>query len=217
VGEVLIAEELLLLALDDATGRRLVGTDKLDPTLGGALVAELALMERIGVTGRESGRSRRGRLSLTDSRPTDDAELDRALQAAVEAEGRQVKDLLSGSSSRRITKGLRDRLAERLTLAGSLQRVDQKVLGLFPRTTWPAGDRRAEDEVRRRLQMALVDGTTPAERTVVLVSMLRVVDLVTKVLPDANRRLVQRRAKDLSEGDWVAGAVPTSREGSRTR
>ena len=36
---MLIAEELLLLALDDATGRRLVGTDKLDPALGGALVA----------------------------------------------------------------------------------------------------------------------------------------------------------------------------------
>jgi hypothetical protein len=29
---VLIAEQLLVLALDDASGRRWVGTDRLDPT-----------------------------------------------------------------------------------------------------------------------------------------------------------------------------------------
>ena len=204
---MLIAEELLLLALDDTTGRRLLGTDRLDPALGGALVAELALAERIGVTGPEQGWSRRGRLTVTDPRPTDDVELDRALAAAVAAEGRKVKDLVSGMSSRRVTKGLRDRLAERLARAGALQRVDEKVLGLFPWTTWPAGDRGPEDEVRRRLHGALVAGTTPAERTVVLVALLRVAGLLPKVLPDQDRRLVQRRAKELSEGDWVAGAV----------
>lgn len=204
---MLIAEELLLLALDDTTGRRLVGTDRLDPALGGALVAELALAERIGVTGPEAGWVGRGRLTVTDPRPTDDVELDRALDAAVAAEGRKVKDLLSGVSSRRITKGLRDRLAERLARAGALQRADERVLGLFPWTTWPAGDRAAEDEVRRRLHGALVAGTTPAERTVVLVALLRVAGLLPKVLPDQDRRLVQQRAKELSEGDWVAGAV----------
>jgi hypothetical protein len=207
VGRVLIAEELLLLALDDTTGRRLVGTDRLDPTLGGALVAELALAERIGVTGEEEGWSRRGRLTITDPRPTDDPELDRALQAVVAAEGRKVKDLLSGMSSRRITKGLRDRLAERLARAGALERVEEKVLGLFPWTTWPARDRAPEDEVRRRLHGALVAGTTPAERTVVLVALLQVAGLLSKVLPDQDRRLIQRRAKELSEGDWVAKAV----------
>ena len=204
---MLIAEELLLLALDDVTGRRLVGADRLDPTLGGALVAELALAERIGVTGPDAGWTGRGRLTVTDPRPTDDVELDRALDAAVAAEGRKVKDLLSGTSSRRITKGLRDRLAERLSAAGALRRVDEKVLGLFPWTTWPAGDRAAEDEVRRRLHGALVAGTTPAERTVVLVALLRVAGLLPKVLPDQDRRLVQRRAKELSEGDWVSAAV----------
>lgn len=206
-GGVLIAEELLLLSLDDTSGRRLVGTDRLDPALGGALIAELALVERIGVTGPEEGWTRRGRLTITDPRPTDDPELDRALQAVVAAEGRKVKDLLSGASSRRITKGLRDRLAERLARAGALERVEAKVLGLFPWTTWPTRDHGPEDEVRRRLHGALVAGTTPTERTVVLVALLRVSGLIPKVLPDQDRRLVQRRAKELSEGDWVAAAV----------
>ena len=204
---MLIAEELLLLALDDASGRRLVGTDRLDPTLGGALLAELALRERIGVSGDDEPRARRGRLTVTDLRPTDDTELDRALQAMAQHEGRKVKDVLSGLSSRRITKGLRTRLLERLATAGTLDRREDKVLGLVPWTTWPARDRRLEDEVRRRLHGALVAGTTPTERTVVLVALLQVSGLVAKVLPDQDRRLVRRRAKELSEGDWVAKAV----------
>lgn len=206
-GSVLIAEELLLLALDDTSGRRLVGTDRLDPALGGALLAELALRERVGVSADDRGRAGRGRLTVTDLRPTDDTELDRALQAMAQHEGRKVKDLLSGMSSRRITKGLRGRLLARLAAAGALDRQDDKVLGLIPMTTWPARDRGPEDEVRRRLHGALVAGTTPTERTVVLVALLQVSGLVAKVLPDQDRRLVRRRAKELSEGDWVAKAV----------
>jgi hypothetical protein len=47
---VLIAEEYLLLALDDKSGKPRIGSDRLEPALGGALLAELALRERIGVS-----------------------------------------------------------------------------------------------------------------------------------------------------------------------
>lgn len=204
---MLIAEELLLLALEDTSGRQLVGSERLDPTLGGALLAELALAERIGVSGDDEGWSKRGRLTVTDLRPTDDPELDRALASMAEHEGRKVKDLLSSVSSRRITKGLRRRLLERLAGAGALDQHDEKILGLIPWTTWPARDRGPEDEVRRRLHGALVAGTTPAERTVVLVALLQVGGLLTKVLPDQDKKLVRQRARELSEGDWVAKAV----------
>ena len=52
---MLIAEELLLLSFDDETGRRTLAAEKLDPALGGALLAELALMERIGITPDSAG------------------------------------------------------------------------------------------------------------------------------------------------------------------
>ena len=45
---MLIAEEYLLLALDEESGKPRIGSDRLEPALGGALVAELALMERVG-------------------------------------------------------------------------------------------------------------------------------------------------------------------------
>ena len=46
---MLIAEEFLLLVLDDESGKRTIGGESLEPALAAALVVELALAERIGI------------------------------------------------------------------------------------------------------------------------------------------------------------------------
>lgn len=204
---MLIAEELLMLCLDNESGRRTLGTDRLDPALAGALLAELALMERIGVTADDEGWLKRGRITLTSLKPTDDVELDRALQVLSEREGKKVKDLVSGLALKPISKGLRVRLLERLAGAGVLSEHRSKLLGLFPHRTWPVLDLEPEDEVRRRLQSALVVGLTPTERTVSLIGLLHATRHVAKVVPSEEPKVVKARAKALAEGDWVAKAV----------
>jgi hypothetical protein len=206
---MLIAEEYLLLALDDKTGKPLIGSDRLEPALGGALIAELALLERIGVTPKEAGWSKRGRVAITSLKPTDDPELDAALQRLAESEGKRVKDLLSSFTSKkvRLSHGIRDRLLERLAAAGMLVRTEGTVLGFIPRTTWPAGDREPEDHVRRRLQSALVGGEIPAERMVALIALLQVTGLLPKVVSTEDKKALRARAKQLTEGDWAAKAV----------
>lgn len=204
---MLIAEELLLLCLDNESGRRTLGTDRLDPALAGALLAELALMERIGVTADDEGWLKRGRITITNLKPTDDVELDRALQLLSEREGKKAKDLVSGMSLKPLSKGLRVRLLERLASAGVLSEHQGKVLGLFPHRTWPALDRGPEDEIRRRLQSTLVVGLTATERTVSLVGLLHATRHLAKVVPSDEPRVVKARAKSLTEGDWVAKAV----------
>src|SRR5918998_5683075 len=206
---MLIAEEYLLLALDDQTGKPRIGSDRLEPALGGALIAELALRERIGVTPHEAGWNKRGRVTITSTTPTDDPELDAALQKMVENEGRKIKDLLSEYSTkkRRLSHGVRERLLDRLAASGAVVKTEDTILGFIPRTTWPAGDSRREDDVRRRLQAALVDGTTPTERTVALIALLQVTGLLTKVVTTENKRALKAKAKELTYGDWAAKAV----------
>lgn len=206
---MLIAEEYLLLALDEKTGKLRVGGDVLGPALGGALVAELALRERIGVTPHEAGWNKRGRVTITNLTPTDDPELDAALDKLSENEGRKVKDLLSEYSTkkRRLSHGLRERLLERLAASGQLVKTEGTVLGFIPRTTWPAGDSAEEEELRRRLHAALVDGTTPTERTVALIALLQVTGLLPKVVTTENKRALKAKAKELTNGDWAAKAV----------
>jgi Golgi phosphoprotein 3 (GPP34) len=206
---MLIAEEYLLLALDETTGKLRIGSDVLGPALGGALVAELALKERIGVTPHDAGWNKRGRVTIINLTPTDDPELDAAMAKLAENEGRKVKDLLSEytTKKRRLSYGVRERLLDRLAASGALVRTEGTILGFIPRTTWPAGDSAREDDVRRRLHAALVDGTTPTERTVTLIALLQVTGLLTKVVTAENKRALKAKAKELTSGDWAAKAV----------
>ena len=70
-----MAEEFLLLCFDDQTGKKIISSDKIEPALGGALLIELALKERIGVTAESAGWRQRGRFTITDTTPTDEADL----------------------------------------------------------------------------------------------------------------------------------------------
>jgi Golgi phosphoprotein 3 (GPP34) len=204
---VLLAEEFLLLCFDDQTGKKIISSDKIEPGLGGALLVELALNERIGVTAESAGWRQSGRLTITDISPTDDPVLDSALAKLQTLEGKKIKLLLSRMSSKRITKGLERRLLERLAAAGVLRLERDTVLGLFPGRTWPASDTSPEEGVRERLHTALIAGLTPTERTVALIGLLEATGLLTKVVPSEDRRSLRRRAKELTEGDWAARAV----------
>jgi hypothetical protein len=71
------------------------------------------------------------------------------------------------------------------------------------------GDRQREEEVRRQLTAALVQGAQPDERTGALVGVLSAIDKAHKVvdhegLPSKEAR---RRARQIAEGAWAAKAV----------
>ncbi len=201
---MLLAEEFLLLCLDDESGKKTMSSEKLPPALGAALLVELALMERIGVTPQDAGWQRRGRVTITSTKPTDDAELDAALEAVEQREDIKVKDLISDMSGKRITKGLLDRLVERLVTAGVLGEERSKVLGL---RRWPTVDPSVEEEIRSRLQSSLVGDDTPTERTVALIALLQSTGQLTKVVTTEDKRALKAKAKALTEGDWAATAV----------
>jgi hypothetical protein len=117
---------------------------------------------------------------------------------------RSAQDLVN-----RLGKHLRDTLAERLVERGILERVDDRVLGLFPRKRWPSVDSAHEEEVRRELTGALVHGLTPTQRTGALVALLSAIDKAHKVVDRQGLpvREVRSRAKEIGQGDWAATAV----------
>lgn len=197
---MLIAEDLLLLLLDDEKGT-VAASDKVQPLLGGALLLELAMAERVVVAERTS-RWSSAKVAVAGT-PLGEPLLDEAM-ARVAEKPRSAQDLVD-----RLGKGLKDRLLERLADRGLVHRREGKVLGLFPHTTWPATDARHEQEVRARLHDALVVGLTPDERTSALVALLVAIDHAHKVVDrgDVPARDVKRRAKEIAEGAWAADAV----------
>ncbi len=76
---MLLAEDLLLLVTDDASGRLAVPGMQADAGLGGANLVELTLLGHVDIAG-EQDQGRPGRIIVRDPSPPGDDVLDAALQ-----------------------------------------------------------------------------------------------------------------------------------------
>ncbi len=201
VAIMLIAEKFLLLAIDDGSGKRIIGHDRLEPALGGAVLAELALRQRIGITGDDAGLFHRRRVTVIDPAPTGDEVLDQLLTKIGAKPDQKAGSLISA------IKKLPEQLTDRLVAAGVLSEEQGRILGLFPTRSWPTVDPGPEHAVRQWLQAALIAGATPDEQTRVLIALLTATDSLTKVVPSDDKRAVRARAKELNQGDWIGREV----------
>lgn len=205
---MLIIEDYLLLVLDDVTGRPVGDASYLQQVASGALLVELALKGRVDLAGDASG-WRSGRVVVRDQSPTGSPLLDDALATVKSKEGSKPKSLVEVLSRSRPADAALDGLVAR----GLLRREEGRILGIFPTTRWPAADSRHEGEVRRTLALVLRDGGAPDERTGALVAILAATKQAGRVmaagaeLTASDRREIDRRAKELAEGSWAAGAT----------
>ncbi len=200
--ETLVAEDLLLLLLEDDSGK-LRHASFLEVGVGGALLVELALAGSVVVQEPPSRWSKARVVPAPGSAPPPDQLLAQAWSTVAE-KPRSAQDLVA-----RLGKGRRDPLLERLATRGVLRREQDRVLGLFPRTRWPAADQRREAAVRQRLDDALVHGVTPDDRTAALVALLSALQLAPVVLDRGglSSREMSKRAERVAEGDWAAEGV----------
>ncbi len=186
-----IAEELLLLAHGEDDGKQLLSTTQLDPALGGALLAELALAGRLELTEKK--------VTVKDPAPLGDAELDAALARIAES---RKEHKPAWWVQRLQSRKLRLRLLTRLAEAGVLTEERGKVLGIFPTTRWPEADGSAEAQVRERVA-AVLGGAEPDPRTAVLIAVMHASKLDRKAFPGADKQ----RVKQIATGSWEAEAV----------
>jgi hypothetical protein len=201
---MLLAEDLLLLLTDDDTGRLLVSASEADVALGGARLIELTIEGRVDLTGE--GEGRKGRLVVPDRTRLDDPLLDEALDVVAAREGKKPDTVVQP-----LGKKLRDRLYLRLAEQGVLRSERGKVLGVFPTQRWPTADAAHERQLRVELEQALLTGLQPRERVAALVSLLHALRAVHKVVRPKDhglsKRDLDRRAKEIAEGDWGSAAV----------
>jgi hypothetical protein len=202
-----LAEEFLLLALKDETGKPLIDGMRLGVALVGAAIVELTLDGALRLTEDGDPDHRAGRLVATGQAPTDP----RLADLVTAVHDRKPKDAIgkitsSGVWSNR-AKNLKSALLADLAKAGVLTEEKQKVLGLFPTTVWKAADPAPEAEVMQRVRAAVVEGTDPDDRTTALISIVHAVDLLPKLFPDADKRSVRSRGKEISDRDWGSQAI----------
>jgi hypothetical protein len=205
VNRVLIAEDLLLLLTDDRSGKLLVPSNEADIALGGALLTELALAQRVDVA-HEGGVVRNGRLLVKDRSPTSDPLLDETLDRAAAKQGKTPTDVV-----RALGKDVRARLHARLAERGLLHEETARVLGVFPSRRWPSSDTTHEDATRGLLAAALRAGSTDNPHIAALVSLLHGLEAVSKVVDPADLGITKRElndnAKRIAAGGWASEGV----------
>jgi hypothetical protein len=202
---MLLAEDLLLLLTDDDTGKLAVSSTEMDVALGGALLVELTLMQRVDLAGPDE-RVREGRLVVRDPGPTGDGLLDDAWTVVAQKEGKKPQGVVP-----RLGKRARARMYQGLVDSGVLDAKDDRVLGVFPTHRWPTKDAAHESSVREGLVTALRLGATTEARTGALISLLLALKAVHKTVDPAvvglSKKELNANAKRIAEGDWAAKAV----------
>jgi len=197
---MLIAEELLLLLVDDESGKVSPAGAQLDRGLAGAALLELADLGLVDVAGPDE-EVREGRIVLREGRPPADSVLKATLARLADLEGATPAAALD-----KVGKGLREAVVDSLVGRGVLRREDRKVLGVFPTQRIPTEDGSHERALRARLEQVLA-GAEPDHHTAALITLLHALGILTKVIEVDDQRTAKARAKTIADGDWAGEAV----------
>ncbi len=202
-----LAAELLLLALDEKSGKPLVDSSTLGAGIAGAAVVDLVLGGALELVDADGGPIKRDRLARTGRNAPGTEPMSLILDRC---HGKKPKDAVAELYAwtwKDRPAELKQQLLEQMAAEGLLTREEHKVLGLFRSTRWKEADGREETEIRSRVRAVVVEGQEPDERTGALVSLVSALDLAPKLFPDQDKKQVRARAKEVRDGQWAGRAV----------
>jgi hypothetical protein len=188
-----LAEELLLLAYDDQTGKATGSRIGLDLGMAAAVLVDLALAGRIAY--------RDGYLAVVDPSPTGDPIADAVLTTAAEDDPHTPAQWLQ-----RLRHRLRTRVLEDLVSRGIVRDVDETQLEYIHVHRYPVTNREYETEIRRRLAEALTSDQSPDERTAALATLLTSARMEPALrLPADDAARAHKRLEQIANGAGFAG------------
>ncbi|MFI0989642.1 GOLPH3/VPS74 family protein [Streptomyces exfoliatus] len=195
---VTLAEEIMLLSLDDESGAAKERQSAAWAVAGGILL-DLVLAGRVSVDD--------GRLRVLDTTPTEVPLLDERLGKLVVWCGKKGK-------APKVTEWLTKDHAKavKATVAGLCERglvreEQHRVLGLFPVSRYPEADGSVERELRARLGAVVVEGATHHARTTGLLALIHGAKLHRLAFPDVPRKEIAARLEEITAGEWAAEGV----------
>lgn len=203
-------EEILLLALRDKEGTVASGA-LLEYALGGALVTELLLRERISI----DSTSKRKMVNVLSIEPVGVSLLDESLQRMATAKRRAA--LQTWVSRLAGIKWLKHRVAQRLCELGILRETEDKVLWIFTRTVYPELTHVPEQQLIERLQTAIFsDACDLDSHTAVLIALAHSAGILGNVFAKQDLKKRKQRLEQITRGDAVGQATKEAIEAMQT-
>ena len=190
-----LAEELLLLAYDDQTGKATGSRIGLDLGMSAAVMVDLALAGRVAYVD--------GYLKVLDPRPIGEPIADAVLARAAEDEPHTPAQWLQ-----RLRHRLRIRVLEDLVARGVVQDIDETQMGVIHVHRYPTTDHAYETEIRRRLAEALITESICDERTAALATLLSACRMEPALrLPAEQAVRAHERLEQIAAGAGFSGTM----------
>jgi hypothetical protein len=192
---IALAEELLLLAYDDQTGKATGSRIGLDLGMAAAVMVDLSLAGRIAYVD--------GFLKVIDATPVDDPIADAVLAKAAADDPHTPAQWLQ-----RLRHGLRTRVLADLVARGVIRDVDETQMGVIHVHRYPTTDPAFEAEIRKRLAEALITHDMPDERTAALATLLTATRMEPALrLPPEETAEAHRRLEEIANGAGFSGSA----------
>jgi hypothetical protein len=194
----LIAEDLFLLLLDNASAQPGLDRARRGRVLSGAVLLDLAYACRIRPA-MAGERVEPGRLVALAMPGPMDPVVAPAFQLL------QRKPLRPTTAVKRLSKHTEENLAGYLEYTGQIRRVQLNSKRFSHPYAWPLTNRERVGNARSALLAALFDRRPPAPPTAAIISLLHAVDGLGALLSlnDRGWRWVHGRAGEIASGSWV--------------
>ncbi|ANZ42704.1 hypothetical protein BBK82_13360 [Lentzea guizhouensis] len=190
---MMLPDDLMVLFINEGTGKLRVDSSSAENALAGAVLIELVNSGRVAF--EPNGK----KLQVVDPTPLSDPLLQESVL-------RIDKPLSPQKSVERLRKKVRDNVAARLEDRGVVRVEPRKVLGIFPAKSYRITDERVAVEVRKAVGEVVLGYRGADARTGSLVTLLQSVKAVHKVV-EGDKRDMTRRAKEIAAGNWAGDAV----------
>lgn len=193
-----IAEDLLLLLLDNASGRPGLDRARRERVLTAAVLLDLAHACRIrpAVAGEPIAP---GQLVVLMGPDPADPVVEPALRLLAR------RPLSPAAAVAKLRKGTQQNLLDHLERTGQIRRTRLAGRRFNRPRAWPLTDRRRVSYARAALLSALFDRRCPAPPTAAIISLLHAVDGLGALLSlnDRGWRWVHTQASEIASGSWV--------------
>ncbi|MGE3623361.1 MAG: GPP34 family phosphoprotein [Bdellovibrionales bacterium] len=196
-----IAEEFLLLALDDSAGQFYpLPRSTLDSSIAAAVLMDLTLLRRIDNDLRD--------MFVTDAQPTDNPILDPVLQIMSMAPvltPRPIAAWLHDISN--MGENLQEQALRHLEALGILRREDKKILWMFGTRRYPIIDQKEQREVKLRILGVILRDDIPTPHDIMLVALANACGLFRHILSDHELEAAAPRIEQVARMDLIGQAV----------
>lgn len=206
--ELPLYEEVLLLALDDEKGTTAFGS-MYGYAVGGGMLAELLLRERLAV----EGEGRKAKVVVRNRQQTGDPLLDEALARVQKA--KRLRSPAGWVQAFTSTRDLEVRIAKGLARRGVLRSTEDEVLFFFTRKVWPALEHGPERRIRERIERAVTTDEDLDPRTIVLVTLARSTGLLAQIVDKKTLKARKERLDRIAKGEVAGEAARAAMEAAQ--